>query len=67
MEKFGEKLKELRIEHGLTQKQTAMRVGLTRNAIANYEANIREPSLQTLKELCELFDVSADYLLGLEN
>ena len=67
MEKFGEKLKELRTARGLTLKETAVNVGLTRNAIANYEANIRQPSLETLKALCEFFDVSADYLLGLED
>ena len=62
-----EKLKDLRMERGLTLKETALRVGLTRNAIANYEANIRQPSLETLKALCKLFEVSADYLLGLED
>ena len=67
MENFGEKLKDLRMERGWTLKETALRVGLTRNAIANYEANIRQPSLETLKALCKLFEVSADYLLGLED
>ena len=67
MENFGEKLKDLRMERGWTLKETALRVGLTRNAIANYEANIRQPSLETFKALCKLFEVSADYLLGLED
>lgn len=67
MEMLGEKLKDLRMEQGWTLKETASKVGLTRNAISNYESNIREPSLEKLKAFCKLFDVSADYLLGLED
>ena len=65
MKNLGLKLKELRVERGLTLKQVADAVGLTRNAIANYEADIRDPSLDTLKELCIFFEVSSDYLIGL--
>lgn len=64
MENFGEKIKDLRNERNLTLKAVALAVGLTRNAIANYEANTREPSLDVLKKLCDFFDVSADYLIG---
>ena len=64
MQNLGEKLKELRLSRNLTLKQVADAIGLTRNAISNYEANIREPSLSVLKSLCDFFDVSADYLIG---
>ena len=64
MKTFHEKIKELRTERGLTQKQVAEYVGLTKNALGNYEAGIREPSLDILRKLCDLFDVSADYLIG---
>lgn len=64
MQSLGEKLKELRLSKNLTLKQVADAIGLTRNAISNYEANIREPSLSVLKSLCDFFDVSADYLIG---
>ncbi len=64
MQNLGEKLKELRLSKNLTLKQVADAIGLTRNAISNYEANIREPSLSVLKSLCDFFDVSADYLIG---
>ena len=57
-------MKELRLSKNLTLKQVADAIGLTRNAISNYEANIREPSLSVLKSLCDFFDVSADYLIG---
>ena len=64
MNEFSERLKELRLSSGLTQKEVAEKVGLTKNALGNYEAGIREPYLTILIKLCDLFDVSADYLLG---
>ena len=64
METLGKKLKELRTERKLTQKEVSFSIGLTKNAIANYEADIREPSLDVLKKLCDFFEVSADYLIG---
>ena len=64
MKTFGQKIKELRNSKNLTAKQVADAIGLTRNAITNYEADIREPSLSVLKSLCDFFNVSADYLIG---
>ncbi|MBO5046731.1 MAG: helix-turn-helix transcriptional regulator [Clostridia bacterium] len=61
---FREKLKQLRTDRGYTLKETALKLGLSQNAFANYEAGIREPSLSILKKICDVFDVSADYLLG---
>ena len=63
---FGEKLKELRIEQGLTQKQLANEIGNTQSAIVYWESNKQEPTISTLKKLCRFFNVSADYLIGLE-
>ena len=64
MEQFNEKLRQLRIENNLSQSEVANKLGLTRNAIGNYETGIREPSIEILKKICDLFDVSADYLIG---
>ena len=64
---MNKKIKQLRIEKGFTQKQVADAIGIVPTAITNYESGIREPSLDTLKKLCILFGVSADYLLGLED
>lgn len=61
---FKDRLRDLRVEHNLGQKDIADKVGLTRNAISNYEQGTREPSLDVLKALCDYFDVSADYLIG---
>lgn len=64
---MGERLKLLRIEKGLTQKQVAEIIGLTVKGYNFYELNLREPPIDTLKKLCNLFNVSSDYLLGLED
>ncbi len=67
MNDFAKRLKELRIENNLTQAEVSKRLGLTRNAFSNYESGIRQPSYETLKEICKFFNVSADYLLGLND
>ena len=62
---MNERLKQLRIEKGVTQKEVAAAIGVTFSAYAHYEQGIREPSNQILISLCKYFNVSADYLLGL--
>ena len=61
---FGEKLRGLRVARGLSQKAVAEHLGISMMAYAHYELNDREPSLDTLRRLCDFFDVSADYLIG---
>ncbi len=67
MEGLAQKLKDLRLEKGLDKSEVSKLLGLSKNAFGNYEADIREPSLDILKRICIIFDVSSDYLLGLEN
>lgn len=62
---MGEKLKSLRIEKKLTQKQVSDRVGVAVSAISSYESGIRYPSYDTLIKLSRIFHVSTDYLLGI--
>lgn len=57
----------LRKEKGLTQKDVADHLGISRQAYANYEAQNREPDINTLKLLSEFFGVTIDYILGNEN
>ena len=64
---FAERLKKIRKESGLTQKQVYEKLGISANGYASYEQGRTEPSIHTLITLCEIFDVSADYLLGLED
>lgn len=60
---FNERLKELRNEKGVLQKEIAAYLGLTVKAYNFYELGQREPNISTICKLCDYFSVSADYLL----
>ena len=64
---MGEKLKALRIERNLTQRQVADRIGLAISAVSSYESGTRYPSYDVLVKLARIFHVSTDYLLGITN
>ena len=64
---FNEKLRELRIEKSLTQKEVAKCLGISVTCYAGYEQGYRQPALEMLIEICAYFDVSSDYLLGLSD
>lgn len=61
--KIGEKIQYLRKEKGLTQQQLAKALNIGWSTIANYEKDYRTPDLDTLKEICLYFNVSADYFI----
>lgn len=60
---LGERLKKLREEKGLTQKQVADKLGLESAAISKYEKDLREPNIESLLKLSDLFEISLDELL----
>ncbi len=64
---FGIKLKELRKEKGLSQKELAEKLGCTQSMICFWEKEINEPTETSIRKAAQFFDVSADYLLGLED
>ena len=64
--RIGKRIKELREEIKLTQKQLAKLVGKSPTAVASWEQGLSEPCVNDLRLLCSIFEVSADYLLGLE-
>ena len=64
---LGKRLKELREERGLTQKQLATLLNLNSVTYLHYEKSQREPPLATLADMARFFEVSVDYLLGLTN
>lgn len=64
MEIFAERLKYLRENLKLSQKEVAQRIHSTEVSISNYEKGTRTPSIDTLNELADCFGVTADYLLG---
>ena len=62
---MGEKLKTLRTEKKLTQRQVADRIGLVTSAVSSYESGTRYPSYDVFVKLSRIFRVSTDYLLGI--
>ncbi len=62
---LGERLKELRGERGMTQKELAAALRLHSVTYLHYEKGQREPPLMLLAEMAKFFDVTTDYLLGL--
>lgn len=60
----GKRIAMLRKEKGWGQKQLASHLNVSVSTISNYEQNVHAPDLETLGELADLFEVSADYLLG---
>ena len=65
MVNIGNKLKTLRTEKNLTQKQVSQRIGVAISAISEYETGSRYPSYDILIKLARMYHVSTDYLLGL--
>lgn len=66
MENFGERLRELRHEKGIGQVSLAKELGVGKSIISLWELNECEPTLSNLIKLSKFFDVTIDYLAGLE-
>ncbi|MCQ2419717.1 MAG: helix-turn-helix transcriptional regulator [Clostridia bacterium] len=60
---FGTRIALLRTQQGMSQQMLARALGVSASAVGMYEQGRREPSLQTVVKLAELFGVSTDYLL----
>ena len=58
------RLKELRLEKGLNQKEFAEMVDTTQRNVSNWENGNSEPDIQMLLKMSKFFDVSVDYFLG---
>lgn len=65
MKKFNEIIKNLREQHKYTQKFVAEYLKIDRSNYSKYELGKLEPNLEMLRALCKLYDISADYLLGI--
>ena len=58
------KLRELREQKGVTQKEVADAIGCTATVYSRYERGEREPDISTLCSLADYFEVSTDTLIG---
>ena len=61
---LGNRLKTLRLKKGLTQKELAIQIRVTKSTVSAYEKGERKPPYETLVLLARIFNVSTDYLLG---
>lgn len=64
---YGERLRELRCEKGLTQKQLAEKLNISQKSLSKYERESLGLSTELIVRICRYFQVSADYLLGLDD
>lgn len=64
MADFKSRLKALRIENKLTQKELGQRLKLSESTIGMYERGERQPSIELTKKIASFFGVSRSYLLG---
>ncbi len=63
--KFAERLKELRVEHGYGQVELSKKLDVSKGIISLWENGLREPNMNSLIALAKVFEVSIDYLVGL--
>lgn len=66
MEIFAQRLKELRLEQGLSQAALAAATNLSQSAIKQWENQSRIPNAKAVLDLAKFFEVTTDYLLGAE-
>lgn len=59
-----ERLSDLRKKRKWSLQDTADQLGIAKSTYAGYESGYREPSLQSLSKIADLFDTSVDYILG---
>lgn len=61
---FASRLREQRLQRGLTMKQLGENLNLAASTISGYENGTRKPDMDILHILADTFNVSVDYLLG---
>ena len=66
-EGIATRLKELRSEHNLSQQALSKKIGVTQKTIDFWEKGINEPKASYIIRLAKFFNITTDYLLGLEN
>ena len=63
---FKERLRELRTEKHLSQSELAKALNVGQRSISSWETGFRQPDFEMLEQIVKFFEVTADYLLGLE-
>ena len=63
--KYGDRIRTLRKNKGYSQEKLADMLGVTKQTVSQYERGVRKPDVHTIEALCDIFNVSSDYLLGM--
>ena len=66
MNKFANKIKELRINNGETQKELAEMLNVKEYIVSNIEQGRTEPAIDIIIKLCVIFNITADELLEID-
>ena len=64
---IGERLADIRNDHGDTQLQLAKKLGTSVSAIRNWEQGKCDPTTDNLYKMCKLYGVKSDFLIGLSD
>lgn len=64
---FKKRLKMARINKDLKQNEAAKLLDITNSTLSTYERGIAEPDIETLKKIAELYEISLDYLVGIDS
>ena len=67
MSTFKENLKNLRTDAGIGQVELAKKIGVSKGIISLWENGLREPNMYSLIALAKFFNVSIDFLVGLND
>lgn len=59
---IGENIKRYRLQNGWTQQELGAKIGISKNAIGNYEKGFRSPKKDTMFDLANAFNISIDDL-----
>lgn len=63
---LGKRINELRSAYGWTQVQLAQKLNITKQTVSNWENENIQPSVDMLVRIANVFKVSTDYLLGID-
>ncbi len=61
---LGKKLRALREDRGIFQREAAEKLGIALTTLSGYERDARKPDTGMLKRICEFYGVTTDYLIG---
>ena len=63
---FGMRIQQLRMDRNMSQKALGKKLGRSKSVVCGYENNLRVPPLDILVQIAVIFNVSLDYLVGID-